>query len=170
MSTTATATHWSNELAKLNPCADALAWCGSRASLDEAWAECDRGDWMLWYAGRLSGPPKSASRRRLVLCACECARLSLELFERRYPDDKRPCNAIETAERWAKGDETVSFDDVRAAASAAANAAYAASAAAYAAAAAANAASAAARQKTLKTCAEIVRRHCPAPPQKKPKP
>ena len=37
------------------------------------------------------------------LFACYCAKYSLDIFEREYPDDKRPREAIETAERFARG-------------------------------------------------------------------
>jgi hypothetical protein len=37
------------------------------------------------------------------LFACYCAKYSLDIFEREYPDDKRPREAIEVAERFARG-------------------------------------------------------------------
>ena len=40
------------------------------------------------------------------LFARYCARYSLDVFERVYPDDKRPREAIETAERFARGEAT----------------------------------------------------------------
>ena len=41
------------------------------------------------------------------LFACHCARYCLDIFERRYhPDEKRPRQAIETAERHAHGQAT----------------------------------------------------------------
>ena len=40
------------------------------------------------------------------LFACDCAAHVLELFEARYPDDKRPRVAIETARRYAYGQAT----------------------------------------------------------------
>ena len=42
----------------------------------------------------------------LRLFACYCARYSLDFFERKYPDDKRPRQSIETAERFARGQAT----------------------------------------------------------------
>ena len=40
------------------------------------------------------------------LFACYCARYCLGIFERKYPDEKRPHQAMETAERHARGQAT----------------------------------------------------------------
>jgi hypothetical protein len=128
---------------------------------------------MLWLIGKLSGKPESNKRKKLVLAACECARLSLHIL----PDgEDRPRIAIETAEKWARGEATM--EQVRTASCAAyaaaasydaANAAsYAASYAAAAAYAAFNAAFNAAavmRTTTLQQCADIVRKHYPKVPR-----
>ena len=45
--------------------------------------------------------------RALRLFACHCAWYDLDNFERLYPADKRPRQAIETAERFALGNATV---------------------------------------------------------------
>ncbi len=172
-------------------CRDAVDWSQGKTQ-QEAWDQSERGDWMLCWAGWNSGPIDSDDRKRLVLSACECARLALSDVE---DGEDRPLKAIETAERWARG-EDVAIDEVRsaataayAAANAAANAAYAAATAAYAAAATAYAAAAtayaayaaaaayaanataaaayaanAARIKRLSECADIVRKHYPESP------
>jgi len=54
---------------------------------------------MLELLGKVSGPPGSNGRRRLVLAACACARRGLQ-YVPMYED--RPRLAIEAAERWAK--------------------------------------------------------------------
>lgn len=133
-----TATHRHPALERLDPCAGGLTFARKYATMQEVWDKCERGDWMLWLAGRLAGEP--GSRRPLVLAACECARLSLPIFEARYPGDKRPRRAIETAEAWARGEPGVTIERVRSAAHAATNAAVATYAASAAADAAANAA------------------------------
>ena len=180
---------FAEQLCDINACQEAIDWVGDRDA-ETAWRECERGDWMLWLAGRV------ADRKRVVLAACECARLTLEYV----PDGEvRPLKAIEAAEAWAKGDASVSIGDVRAAARAAAYAAaYAAAdvaadvadaadaeyaecaasaaaraacaaayaaACAYAAADAAACADAAARRATLADCANIVRKHFPVCPK-----
>jgi hypothetical protein len=168
-----------SRLEKLGACEEAREWAAGFKSGKTAWAACERGDWMLWLAGRLSGLPESDGRKKLVLCCCECARLSLPIYEARYPNDGRVRKCLDTAERWARGEATIEeLREARAAAYAAyaadaadAYAAYLAAdaAAAYAAAAyaaysyAANAANAA-NASTLKQCADIVRKHYPMPP------
>lgn len=178
--------HWTSQLVALGACPDAIRWARNYPTFDAAWSACERGDWLLWYACRVSGRPESESRRRVVLAACDCAELALPTYERRYPGDNRPRRAIETARRWARGEDGVTLSDVRAAYAAAAYAAAAAAdaasdaadaaaaraasacAAAYADASAAYAAIAAyadaARNEMLRTCADIVRRHYPTPP------
>ena len=131
------------------------------------------GDWMLWLVEKLSGKPESEKRKKLVLAACECARLSLKYVPN---GEERPLKAIETAEKWAKGKATI--DEVRSAADAsyatytaaadAAAASYATYDVAYAAAYAAAyyaAADYAVRKSTLKQCADIVRKHYPKVPR-----
>ena len=123
------------------PCADAMAWLREReqSSPEAAWRECGRGDWMLWLVGR------AASRRKLVLAACECARLAL----RHVPTgEERPLLAIETAEAWARRRPGIPLASVGSAA-------------------AASAADATARQRVLKECSDIVRKHFPQAPRLK---
>ena len=182
---------WIDKLIRLHACSDAVSWCRTYDSLDDAWQSCTRGDWMLWLLGRLSGSGSKA-RKQLVLTTCECARLALSHVK---TGEDRPLKAIETTERWAIGKATI--QEVRAAADAAyAAAAYAA--AAYAAAdvaadvadaadtadvadaaayavdtagvaatadIAATAAYDAARSNILKRCADIVRSHYPKAPE-----
>jgi len=162
---TQAATDWTRELRDLRACDEAVKWAAGFASLEAAWAACERGDWMLWWAGRVARHPESESRKLLVIAACDCAEKALAIFEAKRPGDNRPRKAIETAQRWARGEVGVTLDEVRAAA-AAAYAAYAADAAAYAADAAAYAADAAYAAYALKDCADIVRRHYPLPPRR----
>jgi len=153
-------------LKKLNACTEAVIWAKQFNTTQEAWDNCERGDWMLWLLGKQSGKPGTKSRKKLVLTACKCARLSLKCVPE---SEKRPIEAIQTAERYAKGVKGVSLQDVRKAACAADDAAvyvaavYAAAYAAYAAAYAATYAAYAAsdRAKTLKKCADIVHKDYP---------
>jgi hypothetical protein len=86
---------------------------------------------------------KTCTKEEAVEYAVNCARSVLHIFEEKYPEDKRPRQAIEAAEAWLRHP---SEKNRRAAAEAAgaAAAAYAVYAAAYAAAAAADAYAAAA--------------------------
>ncbi len=165
---------WSDALVKMSACSEAVEFARTQPDLATAWKNCERGDWMLWLAGRLAGPAGDDRRRPLTLAACGCARLALERFEKRNPAESRPRRAIETAESWARNSGAI-LAEVRnavfayAAAYAAAvfAAAYAAgyAAAAAAAYAAAAAAAYAARKDTLKKCADIVREFYPNPPE-----
>jgi hypothetical protein len=103
-------------------CRAAMDWLGERDSA-QMWAECERPDWLLWWAAH------AVPRQELVLAACDCAETAL----RYVPEgEHRPRLAIETARRWVRGEATV--DEVRAADAAAISAACdAGDAAAYAA-------------------------------------
>lgn len=111
--------HWSAELVALGADPEFVAWARTQLDFDTAWQQCARGDWMLWYAGRFAGGPGSDARRPLVRAACACARLGLPAWEKRYPDDRRPHIALDTAEAWARGDTSVTLADVRVAGAAA---------------------------------------------------
>ncbi len=127
-------------LKKQIACPRAINWVGDR-NLETAWRECERADWMLWLCGRMQGTDGWSTRQEIVLTACNCAESVLEIFEKKYPHDKDPRNAIATARAWAKG--KASIEEVRsasfaasssgdtAACTAAAYAAYATYAAAY---------------------------------------
>jgi len=187
--------HWTDKYAQLNPCSDAMDWLKTQPNARTAWATCQRGDWMLWLAGVLAGPPGSDSRP-LVLAACDCAELSKPYWP---TGDDRPANALSVARSWARN-EGATLDDVRAAEEVAAAAvvealglraawgvaaAAAAGAAVVAWAGAARAARSAAaaeevaaaglaewaweeaREETLAKCADIVRRYYPRPPRMK---
>lgn len=161
---------FSNLLKKSGACVEAQEWFSNfEGTLEESWLQCNRGDWMLWLLAKLE-----ADRKRIVLSACDCARLVLHLNS-----DKRVLAAIETAEAWTRGEATLrDLDRAAEAAKAAeaatwateaawaawaawtaARAAEAATWAAGAAAWAAEAAKAAAWAETLSQCADIVRQH-----------
>ena len=152
-----------DNLKKLGACSEAVEWAATQKSMKDAWANCERGDWMLWLLARTKcRKPGVKSRGPLIRAACACVRLSLKYVPK---GEKRPLAAIRAAEKWADGGLAIEVvNDAAYAADAAAYAAYAAADAAYAAAyAAANAANAA-ELKVLKMCANIVRKHFPKPP------
>ena len=135
-------------LTKLGACHEAVKWAAKYKTPLAAWKACKRGDFLLWYCGRVAGPPDSPSRRKLVLVVALCAETELPLIK----DDEETraiCEAtIQTCYAYAHGEATL--DDVKSA-----------YAAAYAAAADANAA----RSKALAACADIVRANYPEPPR-----
>lgn len=157
-------------LVRIGACESARNWAKGK-SLKEVWDTCERGDWLLWLAGRMSGKKGWPNRKAVVLAACAVAETALVHVP---AGDLRPLTAIQTARKWAVGQATLS--EVRKAAAAPATAAFAAFAPAtaafapYAAAFAAFAAYAAyasrlesASAASLKVSAEIVRRHLTVP-------
>ena len=108
-------------LTRLRACAEAVDWARTQPDAKTAWGACQRGDWMLWLAGRAG-----VDRKQVVLAACDCAEPALV----HLADDASllACVwAIDSARRWARG-ETDSRE-VEAAAYAAYDAAYDAAAA-----------------------------------------
>jgi len=137
--------HWSANLPRA-ACQSAKEWARTQPDLVTAWKTCTRGDWMMWLLGYLSGLPGSDSRRKLVLCACDCAETSAYLVDSSVLPSFDRCLSV--ARDWARGGKST-LDDVR---SGAAYAAADASAYSYAAPAAAYA-------------ADVVRKHYPEPPE-----
>lgn len=149
-------------LEKHNACSKAIEWAKQFETLKEAWAVCERGDWMLWIAAKAG----LCTRKELVFAACQCARLALP-----YSKSESVLRCIEVTEAWTRDEATIdeviearnaaytaADDDASYAAATAAAAAYDF---AYDSDAAAYAADAfdddAARKNTLKKCADLVR-------------
>jgi hypothetical protein len=106
-------------LRTLHACEDVRKWAEGKA-LAQVWAECHRGDWLLWLCGKMADKEGWPTREELVVAACACAERSLKYVR---TGEERPRIAIETARRWAQGQAKIS--EVRAAADAAYSAAYA---------------------------------------------
>jgi len=145
------------KLKVLNPCSDALEWVKEQPSIKSAWETCERGDWMLWLLGRLSGEVGSKSRKKLVWTVCQCARLALPYVKK---GETRPLKAIETAENYTKGKARLIEIEIDADYAYANYADYAPDAADYAAYAAD-----AGKKEVLKQCTSIVRKYYPNPPK-----
>lgn len=65
-------TQWlADELKRLHACEEAIRWCGSR-TLKQAWKECQRGDWMVWYLRNTNYP---VTQEQWVKIAIESAKL-----------------------------------------------------------------------------------------------
>ena len=145
----------SEKLSRMGACREAVEWSKKYRTDLSAWKACRRGDHMLWYCGKTSGPPDSDSRRKLVLVAAQCAELALPFA--RDEETRAICEStIQTCYAYAAGEAELT--DVRSA--------YAAAASAYAAAAYAadDAGGAYARSKILAACADIVRDNYPESP------
>src|SRR5207249_3862074 len=124
-------------LSQLEACPEALEWAAKRSPL-EAWQECERADWLLWWASQT----QANTHQSIVLAACDCARRALRFVP---PEETRPLAAIEAAEQWAKAPTEANMAKAVRAAQAAAQAAAAQAAGAAKAQAAAQAAQAAAQ-------------------------
>jgi hypothetical protein len=83
-------------LLRCGACREARDWAGSR-TLAEVWADCQRSDWLLWLLGAIGYDDE----RVLRLFAAWCARQVLHLV-----DDPRSREAVEVAERYARGEAT----------------------------------------------------------------
>ena len=114
-----------SEIRKHGPCPE--GWATLLASLNKASADDESLTLLsildsngikdaIWALRAVDSKYDNAIR----LFACFCAKYSLDIFENEFPDDKRPRQAIETAERFAYGQAT---KDELAAAEAAAEAA-----------------------------------------------
>ena len=160
-------------LLKLKACGPAIDWAGDK-TIEEIWATCHRGDWMLWLARKLN-----IDKRVLTLAKGHCANTVRHLMK-----DERSIAAVDMAIKYGEGNATDSelaaaadaaydatadaYDayaaDYATADAAAADAAAAAAAAAYAAAADAAydaTADADARKQSQQATAEICRKYIP---------
>src|ERR1700679_1141953 len=143
-------------LKSISACPDARQWAGSRTA-KQAWDECERADWLLWWAAR-----DGASKQQIVAVACEIARTVLHLSK-----TPKALMAIEAAEKWVanpteENRTLCSVTDAADAAYAAYSAAATATAAAAAAAAAYATAAAAATAATYATAAAAAAAHATA--------
>jgi hypothetical protein len=122
------------QLSRIGACQVAVEWAGEYKTLQEAWAACDRGDWMLWLCGKMVGKEGWPTHQAIVLAACDCAELALPSYEQRYPADPRVRVCLAITRQWAAGNAAIEAVKVAgcaayAAAHAAADAAHAAYAA-----------------------------------------
>ena len=152
------------KLKELDACDDAIIWAKDYDTLQQAWDNCQRSDWMIWLINKMEW----SNDKDLRLMAVAFARQVQHLMK-----DQRSINALDVAERYANGEATV--DELTAARvaaraagaeeAAAATAAWAAARAAWAAEAAAaraaGAAEAAAARAASADQANIIRQYLP---------
>ena len=133
------------DLEALDPCEEALKYCRKHKTLSKAWDKCQEPQWMLWFLERT----QPLTYGQAVMLACDCVERVLPVFEKAFPGDQRPRQAIEAARVCIKNQSGENKKAAGAAARAAWEAAGAAARAAWeaagAAAGAAEAAGAAAR-------------------------
>ena len=54
------------QLEKIHACNEAIEWIGDR-NLEQAYNDCTRADWMIWYANRMN-----VSNQKLILASALC--------------------------------------------------------------------------------------------------
>lgn len=80
-------------LISLCACMEAVSWASGRTA-EQAWQECNRADWMIWWAGQTS-----LNRYETVsLTASTCCQRALQSLPGTTP--KMP-SEIKTAQQWA---------------------------------------------------------------------
>ena len=105
---------FSEQLKMINACEEAIEWVKeNNYTLQQAWNNCERGDWMLWFAAK-----QGANLRKLVLAKAHCANLA-----RDYMTDQRSRATLDTAIAFGRGEATKDELDADAAAIAAVGAA-----------------------------------------------
>jgi hypothetical protein len=141
--------HWTQRLD--GACSEGMEWAKKYPNAKEAWEACSSPAWMIWWLIKA----RRIDKKQSVSIAIYCAELVLPNFVKKYPDDKRPEQAIQAAKNWLANPNAASAD-------AAASAAYAASAAAASAAYAASAAAAdAADADARKNICDHIRKEFP---------
>lgn len=82
-------------LRSFGACSESVAWAESYGSDHaRAWAECPRGDWMLWIAAR-----SRADRLLVGLSVCDCVESALI-----YTTDPRPAASVATLRAYLYGE------------------------------------------------------------------
>jgi hypothetical protein len=98
------------KLLKINACGEGMEWLADQTA-EDAWATCQRGDWMLWAGSRCG-----VDLQTITITKVKCARLVQHLMQ-----DQRSLDALDVAEQFALGNAT--REQLAAAAADAANAA-----------------------------------------------
>ena len=89
--------HWVDEhLVPLDTPKRIIAKARTYATPQEAWDDWDTGIDMLWMLSQTK-----ADRTKTIHCLCDIAERVLPIFEKTYPEDKRPREAIEAARQYA---------------------------------------------------------------------
>lgn len=102
-----------DHLKNIGACEEARQWAGTRSAL-EAWEQCERADWLLWWAAKTP----ANDHQGIVRAACACARRALVYTP---SGEERPRLAIEAAEAWTENpNDATAADAARAAADVAA--------------------------------------------------
>lgn len=89
-------THWTDDLAALGACQEAIDFGAGFDSLEAAWQACDRSDWMLWLLGALENPKhwtRDADSTRAAMRAAIAA-VCVEYIAGGLPETLKACADI----------------------------------------------------------------------------
>lgn len=86
-----------SKLIQLGVCRESIEWCGNRTP-QQAYEECERGDWLLWMAIKCG-----VNQKIVALTACACADTVLYLTE-----GVLPCKVLKVVRKHLKGKATLS--------------------------------------------------------------
>ena len=90
------------QLIEMDACQDAIDWVEDR-TVQQAWKDCQRGDWMLWLLEQMEEVEGWADEKEIMLLDCWCARRALKYIPE---GETRPLKAIEAKEKWTRGEIT----------------------------------------------------------------
>ena len=86
------------KLKELEACDEAIEWAKDYDTLQQAWDNCQRGDWMIWLINEMEW----SNEKDLRLMAVAFARQVQHLM-----NDQRSINALDVAERYANGEANI---------------------------------------------------------------
>ena len=78
---------------KLSACRDSIEWLSSQDNLQQAWEDCERGDWLLWLVARLN-----INERKLFLAKGLVVEQIIHLM-----NDQGSINAVHAAIDYGNG-------------------------------------------------------------------
>jgi len=90
---------------KWEPCDEAVEWINEQGTKDvfeliERLYKSEVKDKYIWLSWAI--PRLLKTKKDRVMFSVYCAELVLPMFEREYPNDKRPRQAIQAAKNWIK--------------------------------------------------------------------
>ncbi len=103
--------NWIKKLEKTGSCPKGVAWASQYETAQEAWNACNRGDWMLWAWGENCKEDYSKSHKNMVLACVKISKKSIKYIENKEIE-KLVKKSLDTTERWAKGEKSVSLKDI----------------------------------------------------------
>jgi hypothetical protein len=90
------------QLIEMDAHQEVIDWVEDR-TLEQAWNDCNRGDWMLWLLEKMEGKEGWLDEKEIMVLGCWCARRTLKYVPE---EETRPLKAIEAKEAWTRGEIT----------------------------------------------------------------